>query len=291
VSVSGAAIGTLLDALRGVRWPARSRTTSSSTGAHLSSLKGTTAEFTEYRAYRQGDDPRRIDWKLLARSDRAYLRITDERAVHPTLFVLDASRSMAFPDDGPTKWTQACQLAIGLASVALASSDPVGLLVTGTPGASQPLRARRDTLSAMIAALRTVTPAATASVTQAMLHAPDTSRMVVITDCLDDRDGLVRALGARVARGRDVVLLHVVAPQELDPPTSARLAEDPENAAHRTPLVRSTRQRYLDQFTAWRTETAQCVRQTGALYRVVRSDESTATVVRFLARASTGVTQ
>jgi uncharacterized protein (DUF58 family) len=288
VSVSGVAVGSLLDALRGVRWPARTRTPSSTAGVHLSSLKGTTAEFTEYRAYRQGDDPRRIDWKLLARSDRAYVRITDERAVHPTLIVLDASRSMAFPDGDASKWTQACRLAIGLASVALATSDPVGLLVAGVPSASQPLRARRDTLSAIIGALRGVTPIASASLTQAVMRAPDVARVVIITDCLDDRDVLLRVVGGRVVRGRDVMLLHIVAPDEVIPPSEARLAEDPEDAHLRAPLVRATRERYIEQFAQWRADTAQRMRQTGAVYHEVRTDEAAAPVVRRVTRATQG---
>jgi uncharacterized protein (DUF58 family) len=281
----GVEVGPLLDALRGVRWPARTRTRTASAGAHLSTLRGTTAEFTEYRAYRQGDDPRRIDWKLLARSDRAYLRITDERAVHPTVLVLDASASMDFPDDATSKWEQGCRLAIGLASVALASGDPVGLLVAGVPSAGQPLRARRDTLSALITALGRVTPRGGAPLATLLTGALRASRVVCITDCLDDRDGLVRALAGLVARGVDVHLLHLVATAELDPPTTARLAEDPEDAARRAPLVRATRAAYLAAFGAWREETAQRIRQTGAAYRLVRTDASAASTVRLVASA------
>ena len=50
-------------------------------GTHHSKQRGTSAEFTEYRLYRQGDDPRRIDWRLLARSDRAYIRLATDRAI------------------------------------------------------------------------------------------------------------------------------------------------------------------------------------------------------------------
>ena len=69
----------MLDALRGVRWPARRPVAAGLPGAHRSRQRGTSGEFTEYRLYRQGDDPRRLDWKLLARSDRAFVRLTDDR--------------------------------------------------------------------------------------------------------------------------------------------------------------------------------------------------------------------
>ncbi|HEU4565419.1 MAG TPA: DUF58 domain-containing protein, partial [Gemmatimonadaceae bacterium] len=62
---SAAGYGALLDALRGVRWPARRPVRGTTTGAHASRMVGVSPEFTEYRPYRQGDDPRRLDWKLL----------------------------------------------------------------------------------------------------------------------------------------------------------------------------------------------------------------------------------
>src|SRR4029077_3015568 len=104
--------GALLDAVRGVHWPARHAVTSAIAGVHHSRQRGTSAEFTEYRLYRQGDDPRRIDWKLLARSDRAYIRLATDRAILPTTIVLDSSASMAFPLVTRRKWQCAKELAI-----------------------------------------------------------------------------------------------------------------------------------------------------------------------------------
>ena len=84
---------------------------------------------SEYRVYRQGDDPKRIDWRLLARSDRAYIRLAEDRSIVSTLIVVDATASMAFPPDTLGKWKAACEIAIGLAAVAHASRDPVGLVI------------------------------------------------------------------------------------------------------------------------------------------------------------------
>jgi uncharacterized protein (DUF58 family) len=106
-------------------------------GTHASRLRGLTAEFTEYRPYRQGDDSRRLDWKLLARTDRAHLRITDERATRTTLVVLDASASMAFPATTLEKWAQACRLAIGLTAVARGEGDPAGMSIVTPQGVTR----------------------------------------------------------------------------------------------------------------------------------------------------------
>src|SRR5438270_12314544 len=124
-----ASYGALLDAVRGVHWQARRAVSGALAGVHRSKQRGTSAEFTEYRLYRQGDDPRRIDWRLLARSDRAYIRLATDRAVLPTTIVLDASASMAFPTATRAKWQLAQELAVGLAAVTHASGDPVGVAV------------------------------------------------------------------------------------------------------------------------------------------------------------------
>ncbi|HEY0971710.1 MAG TPA: DUF58 domain-containing protein, partial [Gemmatimonadales bacterium] len=120
--------GLLLDSLRGVRWPARRAVAGGLPGAHASRRRGSAAEFSEYRSYRQGDDPRRLDWRLLARSDRAYVRIAEERSVLPTILVADATASMAYPADTGAKWARAREVAVALAAVAHAAGDPVGLV-------------------------------------------------------------------------------------------------------------------------------------------------------------------
>src|SRR4026208_1346065 len=110
----------------GLRWPARAVVRGGIPGAHTSRFRGISAEFTEYRPYRQGDDPRRIDWKLFARSDRAYIRLSNDRAILPTMIVLDASASMAFPVATKAKWKLAAQLGVGLGAVARHSGEPAG---------------------------------------------------------------------------------------------------------------------------------------------------------------------
>src|SRR5438309_8819442 len=121
------AYGTLLDAVRGIHWPARRTIAGGPPGLHRSKMRGTSAEFTEYRLYRQGDDTRRLDWRLLARADRAYVRLATDRAVLPTTILVDVSPSMAFPFVGTSKWQRTKELAVALAAVARADGDPVGL--------------------------------------------------------------------------------------------------------------------------------------------------------------------
>jgi uncharacterized protein (DUF58 family) len=270
----------MLDALRGLSWPARFPTRGATAGTHKSRLRGSSAEFTEYRAYRQGDDPRRLDWKLLARTDRAFVRITNERATLPTLFILDASASMAFPEPGAGKWTEAVAIAIGLASVAHSAGDPIALTVAGPEVRRTPFRARVGAVSELARTLEQITPAGSANLAPLFRHPGRAARIVALTDLLGDGDDTLRAARQLLSTGIDVVLVHLVAPAELDPPEGALLAEDPEDEATRRPLTSLTRVTYRERFAAWRQTTARDWIAAGARYLEVRSDERPEAAVR-----------
>src|SRR5688572_15334088 len=155
----------LLDALVGLTWPSAARVRAGEPGAHRSMRLGRSPEFTEYRAYRPGDDLRRLDWKLYGRTDRPFLRIADDHAALRTLIVIDASASMRYPVEGYGKWEHACALAIGLASIAIADGDAAGVTVSASGGdATIPPRRRRDVLIDAAQLLADVRPARSPSV-------------------------------------------------------------------------------------------------------------------------------
>src|SRR6185312_2756079 len=244
---SAGSYGSLLDALRGVTWPARRTIRGPAAGTHRSRQRGISPEFTEYRPYRQGDDPRRLDWKLLARTDRAFLRITNDRATLGTTLLLDASASMAFPLATQGKWEQACRIAIGLAAVAHSAGDPVGVIVPGEKGvAALPPRTRRGVIAEAARLLETIVPAGSASLVPALTLVRPTQRVVLISDFLGEDDALLRAARERITAGADVLAIHIVAREELDPPSAAIIAIDPENAELERSLVAETREGYRD---------------------------------------------
>jgi uncharacterized protein (DUF58 family) len=273
--------GGILDALRGVRWVARRAVAAGAPGAHRSRRRGTAVEFTEYRAYRQGDDPRRLDWKLLARTDKAFVRLTDDHAVLPTTIVVDASASMAFPVATLGKWRLACELAVGLTAVAQASGDPVGLrVVTGSTVLAEVRRTTRRGIVGLAAdTLRRITPGGRASAAP-HAHSRDTGRVIFVSDFLDGDDAyLADARAALAARG-EAYAIHVVAREELDPPTRALLVNDPEHPIVRRPLMQETRSAYLANFAAWRGEIQHAWLGTGASYTMVATDEPAARAIR-----------
>jgi uncharacterized protein (DUF58 family) len=278
--------GPLLDAVRGVRWPAARRVAGATLGAHPSKLRGNSSEFSEFRPYRQGDDPRRVDWRLLARSDRAYVRLTTDRATLRTAIVVDASASMGFPADTLEKWVRAREVAVGLAAVAHSESDPVGVTIAGDRPFTLAPRARRSVIAEMIRALDETSPAG-AEPLAAHLMTARASRVVVITDLLGDADELLAAARLRLAAGGEVLVVHLVAPEELDPPAAAVLAVDPEHATVRRTLDGAARAEYARAFSRWLDQTAADFRAAGVRYLRAETSEPAAHLVRRIAGSAT----
>ncbi|HWZ57803.1 MAG TPA: DUF58 domain-containing protein [Gemmatimonadaceae bacterium] len=288
-----AGYGELLEAVRGVRWPARRRISGGPSGSHRSKRRGLAVEFTEYRAYRQGDDPRQLDWKLLARTDRAYVRLAEEHAVLPTVFVVDASASLAYPLPGLGKWVQAEMMVVGLAAIAHAAGDPVGAVVASPDGPwVVPPRTRRSVIAEIGSALARRAPGGNPALAPAVARARGLlrqgGRLVIISDFLGEGpdDGIVLAgAGAEVvSAGADCVAVHIAAAEELDPPWKRALVADPERLDVRRPLVGATRAAYLARFAAWREELARAWRGAGATYALVVTDDRPARAVCRIAR-------
>ena len=280
--MSAGPYGALLDAVRGVRWPAARRVNGATLGAHASQLRGNSSEFSEYRPYRQGDDPRRVDWRLLARSERAYVRLTTDKATFRTSMILDASASMAFPLPGLDKWRLARELAVGLAAVAHAEADPVGLAIASESPAIFAPRARRSVLLEMMRALDGTSPSGSGEIAPLVASAR-AARLVVISDMLGDADAMIGAATRRIAAKGEVILVHIVATEEMDPPPHALLAVDPEDPTMRRLLDGAMRTQYRERFSGWLEEMAASTRAVGIRYVRVLTDEPAAHAVRRVA--------
>jgi uncharacterized protein (DUF58 family) len=258
-------------------------------GSHRSRLRGAAPELSEYRLYRQGDDPRQLDWKLLARSDRAYIRLAEDRSLLATWFVVDASASMAFPEDTRAKWQLAMDITLGLASVALGAGDPVGLLVAHRAAPPRtPARSRRGTLSEMATTLRALEPGADAPLAPLLSDARPGVRVVIVSDFLGDEEPARVAASGLLAARCDVHAVHVVAREEIDPSAQAIRAVDPESASIIRPFDAAMRSRYLASFAEWRQRVAASWRHAGATWTTVRTDEDPALGIRRVIGASSG---
>jgi uncharacterized protein (DUF58 family) len=276
--------GPLLEEVRRLRWRAIRPVRGALPGAHPSSRRGTSAEFAEYRPYRQGDALARVDWKLFARTDRAYLRLSTDRTVLPTVIVVDLSASMDFPVGRTSKLDRARQLAVALSAVAYHGGDPVGLVLAGTRVTSFPPRTRGGVVGEIVKLLDAASPGSTAALGQACDAASRRAqRMVVVSDLLGEEQSVLAILRAHHARGGEAHVVHVVAREELDPAYGP--VHDPERRDDMRVVDPAGVEAYKAAFADWRNELAATCRAAGVSYTLSRTDEPAAADVRRIVAA------
>lgn len=190
-------------------------------GLHRSPYHGFSVEFSEYRQYSPGDDPRYLDWKLYARSDRDYIKRFEDETNLRCHLVVDSSRSMSYGSLGYTKADYAATLAATLAYFLSLQHDAVGLVRFDDriedilPPQYRPGQLRR----LMLALERPSTGRGTDVSEPLRRFAEYVSRrglVVVLSDCLAKLDGLETALGTLRSRGQDVILFQILDPAERD---------------------------------------------------------------------------
>jgi uncharacterized protein (DUF58 family) len=266
------------------------------TGLHPSRRRGAGLEFSQYRPYQPGDDLRRLDWRLAARSDRYYLRESDVDTRLTVRLVLDASASMNHPDAaGVPKLAYAQLLLAGLAHVARQQGDAVGLYVLQEGGLrTVPPREDAGQLARLFHALGSTTATGVLP-TDAATAAPLLSRQgntltVVVSDFydLEPQSALERLLTQLRAAGGDVLALHLLAPNELmlDYPAAAVL-EDLETG-QRVQLDPAQRPAYQQQLQTWLRSTEQGIRGHSIDYHRLLTDEPPAAALRLVLRRRQG---
>ena len=206
-------------------------------GGHRSPFHGYSAEFQQHRPYRAGDDLKYLDWKLLARTDRLYSKQFRETTSMSAMIVLDASASMAFPEQGISKFRHGVIVAAALAYLIATQGDAVGLM-TMTDGrlSYMPSRAGRPHLRSLIARLDRLEPGGAWDPERAISRGAELLKrrgvMLVISDFYDAEDATRRELRRVARRGHDVAMLQVLSPEETRFPYTGSLEiEDLETGA------------------------------------------------------------
>jgi uncharacterized protein (DUF58 family) len=229
----------LLAAARSLELAARQLAAGGLTGSHRSRQAGLDREFSQYRAYQPGDEPRHIDWKLYARSDRFFLRESEIESRLSVRLIVDATGSMqqsAEAEPAFTKYTAACQLAAALALVAQNQGDAVGLCVlTGEGPRSVTAGGRTPPFTRVVRLLAAVTPggawpsdgrnlAAALGATRSSAPVGTTGEITVVFTDGHEQDAEIRAaLNPLRSRRNELILFHLIAPEEESFPYRGRV--------------------------------------------------------------------
>ncbi len=202
-----------------LRFVTRRRRHGGAWGERRSTRRGAGLEFADYRDYTPGDDPRRVDWNLYARLDRPYVRLYEEEEDLAVTVLLDGSDSMTWD----TRWPVAQRLASALGMLALLEGDTLrGAFlqaegVTATWGAVR----GRGRLAGWTTWLKTLLPAGATALGPALRDfaaRPFRPGLVLLLSDGYDPAGLSAGIAALAGRGHEVALLHLLTPDELDPP-------------------------------------------------------------------------
>jgi uncharacterized protein (DUF58 family) len=190
-------------------------------GLHRSPYHGFSVEFTEYRPYTPGDDPRYLDWRVLARSDRYYLKRFEDETNLRCHLILDQSRSMTYGSLSYTKAEYAATLAATLAYFLHLQGDAVGLLTFDDQVRDYlPPRHRLTHLRQLMLSLEKPASARATDLVAPLQHAMEMVRkrglMVLVSDFLAPIEPLELALIRLAACGHELAVFHVLDPVEVE---------------------------------------------------------------------------
>jgi uncharacterized protein (DUF58 family) len=205
-------------------------------GLHRSPFHGYSAEFSQYRHYRPGDDLKYVDWKLAARTDRIYTKQFRETTNMAATLVVDTSASMNFPTGGVrlqpdlTKLRYAIVAAAALAHLISTQGDAVGLVAAG--GRFIAPRTGRQHLRGLLASLSNLDGSKRTRPTESRPLAWDAAEtirraaermtrrglLLVLSDFYDDEDRVFAELRRAARMGHEVVLFQILSRDELEFP-------------------------------------------------------------------------
>jgi uncharacterized protein (DUF58 family) len=192
-------------------------------GLHRSPDFGFSQEFAEYRAYSPGDDLRHVDWNVFARTERAYLKRYRGETNSMLTVLLDASHSMNFTSHGVTKMDYARYIAASLFYLAIHSQRDAAGLVVFDDDVRNFIRPsmRQGQLARLLGGLELAEPHARTDFAKPIDHLRQFLRrrgvVIMISDFFGDPQQIVRTIEPLRFHGNEVVLFHVLDPQEVRP--------------------------------------------------------------------------
>lgn len=226
-------------------------------GLHRSPFLGYSTEFSAYRAYTQGDNLRHMDWKVWARSDEFYVKqFEDDTNLRCQIF-LDTSASMSFGAGTANKFDYGRILAAVLAEVMVRQHDAPGLILFGEQSRQAvPTHASRHHAEEIFLLLSHATAQGGTRIDQGLFRIVETltrrGLAVVISDFFTADDAVRRLLRQLQAQHQEILVFHLLAPEELDLPFEGETIFEDIESAEQIPVhtddFRQEYQRRLNEF-------------------------------------------
>jgi uncharacterized protein (DUF58 family) len=253
------------------------------TGVHRSPYKGFSVEFAEHRQYAPGDEIRHIDWRAFGKTDKYFVKEYEEETNLKAYLLVDASGSMAFRGSKKalSKFEYAQHVAASLAYLMLHQMDAVGLITLDSKVRSLiPPKASPKHLLRVLTTLEETQPGGETAMAPlwhelAGHHLKRRGMVIILSDFFDQLDPLVRALRHLRHRNHEVLLLHVLAPEELEFPYKRLTQFRSLEVGDQKVLVdaRRLREDYLRNFERFRRDLKEQAGKLQIDYHLLRTDE------------------
>jgi uncharacterized protein (DUF58 family) len=242
-------------------------------GERRSSRRGSSVEFADYRNYAPGDDLRRLDWNIYARLERPFIKLLEEEEDLAVHILVDGSQSMNWGEGEENKFSYALRLAAGLGAITLASGDvlSIGLLQSGKVATEFGPARGQGSLTRLFRFLENLEPGGETDLNRSMRDysiIPRRAGLVILISDLFAADGYEAGLRQLMGRGHEAALIHVLAPDELDPPLAGdiQLIDIETNHEQDVSLDGGLRELYRTRARAWIQSTQTDCRRHGIRY-------------------------
>ncbi len=257
-------------------------------GRHRSAQKGASTEFADHRAYLAGDDLKRIDWKVLGRTDKYFIRRYQDETNLRVYLLVDRSGSMNYTADPgrPTKYRHAGTLAAAIGYVVLKARDSVGFYLYGERlDAALPCRNDFNSLNNALTILDETRPEGKTGGASVMHQVAESisrrALVVILSDLLDDPEAIIQALAHFRKQHHDVIVYHTLDPAELDLSLKRGASfEDLETGERLIADPRALADAYKTVFGAFLDTYRNACAELKIDYRICRTDEPADTFVR-----------
>lgn len=223
-------------------------------GLHKSPYQGSSVEFAEHREYTPEFEPKHIDWKVYAKTDKYYVKQYEEETNLKAHLLLDFSGSMGFASEGITKLQYACYLAASLAYLMLRQGDSVGLITCDTQIQKYiPPRNNRAHLKVILDTLERLQPGGETQLSHIFHELAERIKrralIIVISDLFDDAEDVSNSFKHFRHRKHEVIVFHVLDDAEINFPfTNPTIFEDLETRGEINTNPRISRRYYLEEF-------------------------------------------
>ena len=246
-------------------------------GEHKSPFRGFAVEFTQHREYSPGDDTRHLDWKVLGRTDRYYLKQYEQETNYVAHILLDGSASMKYGSGSITKLHYGKMMAAVLTYLILNQRDAVSVGIFDTTVRSHlPRTGSLASIINIMNILASFNPASQTSI-GAVLHelAGQIKRkgiVIIISDLFDDEEKILKGIQHLRFGGSEVIVFHVMDPFELDFPFMGLIEfEGLENQPKILTRPREIRKSYLQQLHAFQTKLGEGCERNNVHYTLVNT--------------------